>query len=61
MEPHVSRSTQSDITLYPGLAGEHFRSITFRQLGLLIGDKREGAFRLEVQRIIAVRDLAEVR
>jgi hypothetical protein len=35
MEPHVSRSTQSDITLYPGLAGEHFRSITFRQLGLL--------------------------
>jgi hypothetical protein len=32
-----------------------------RQLGLLIGDEREGAFRLEVQRIIAVRDLAEGR
>jgi monofunctional biosynthetic peptidoglycan transglycosylase len=28
-----------------------------RQLGLLIGDKREGAFRLEIERIIAVRDV----
>jgi len=27
------------------------------QLGLLVGDKREGAFRLEVRRIIAVREL----
>ena len=27
------------------------------QLGLLLGDKREGAFRLEVRRIIAVREL----
>ncbi len=27
---------------------------TIRQLGLLIGDKREGAFRLEIQRIVAV-------
>jgi hypothetical protein len=30
-----------------------------RQLGLLIGDKREGAFRLEIQRIIAVHDLPQ--
>jgi NADH dehydrogenase [ubiquinone] 1 alpha subcomplex assembly factor 1 len=30
-----------------------------RQLGLLIGDKREGPFRLEVERVIAVRDLPE--
>lgn len=27
-----------------------------RQLGLLIGDGREGAFRLELERIVAVRD-----
>jgi monofunctional biosynthetic peptidoglycan transglycosylase len=30
-----------------------------RQLGLLIGDKREGEFRLEVQLIIAVHDLPQ--
>ena len=30
-----------------------------RQLGLLIGDKREGTFRLEVQCIMAVRELAQ--
>jgi len=30
-----------------------------RQLGLLIGDQREGPFRLEVDRIVAVRDLPE--
>jgi len=28
-----------------------------RQLGFLIGDKREGAFQLAVQRVVAVRDL----
>jgi NADH dehydrogenase [ubiquinone] 1 alpha subcomplex assembly factor 1 len=32
-----------------------------RQLGLLIGDKREGPFRLEVERITAVRDLGPAR
>jgi monofunctional biosynthetic peptidoglycan transglycosylase len=30
-----------------------------RQLGLLIGDKREGAFRLEVQRIVALHELPQ--
>jgi hypothetical protein len=28
-----------------------------RQLGFLLGDKREGDFRLEVERVVAVRDL----
>jgi NADH dehydrogenase [ubiquinone] 1 alpha subcomplex assembly factor 1 len=28
-----------------------------RQLGLLIGDKRDGPFRLEIERIVAVRDV----
>jgi monofunctional biosynthetic peptidoglycan transglycosylase len=32
-----------------------------RQLGLLLGDKREGPFRLEVERIVAVRDLGTAR
>ena len=30
-----------------------------RQFGLLIADKREGEFRLEVQRVLAVRDLPQ--
>ncbi len=30
-----------------------------RQLGFLLGDKREGAFRLEVQRIVAVSSLPQ--
>lgn len=32
-----------------------------RQLGLLIGDKREGPFRLEIDRIVAVRDVGQAR
>ncbi|KPK61452.1 MAG: hypothetical protein AMS21_09165 [Gemmatimonas sp. SG8_38_2] len=32
---------------------------TIRQMGLLIGDKREGEFRLEVQRVVALHELPQ--